>query len=174
MVHTGWKWIIPGRMGQEDRMLKDIPQTASPSTSSLYYTSTITIEKRRGYWNYISSFDRNLTQTHKHYVATVLCYPKLFRSKLTMMVDQRKNNMPVTVLEDTEAMTESLRYHSKIILFQIQTNHYITSAVFTPSQLELTYMFSLKQRNADCDEHGAVIRFNKPIKCRTVYWLYRC
>jgi hypothetical protein len=164
MVHTCWTWIIPGQLEKEDRLLNNIPPTVSQS-SSFYYTSAITIQKRKGQWNYVSSFNKNLNQSTTHHIDAILCYPKLFRSKLTLMVDSRKEIPPMSVMEDTEVTSEPPSYHSGIILHQNQTRpRFITTAIFTPSQLELTYVFSLKLKKLDSDFAN---------RGREVFWIYR-
>ena len=166
MVHTSWEWIIPGQLEKEDRLLNNIPPT-DPESSPFYYTSTITIEKHEGYWSYTSSFSRKLSQSRTQYIDTVFCYPKLFRSKLTLMHDSKRIKLPCTVIEETEATTEPFRYHSEIILRQNQTTQFVTSAHFTPSQLQLTYIFSLKLKNLynNYDRNSG--------RHRAVFWIYR-
>ena len=167
MVHTCWKWIVPGQLEKEDRLLNNIPPTVSQS-SLFYYTSTIMIQKQKGYWNYVSSFRRDLNQSSTHHIDALLCYPKLFRSKLTLMLDNKQDILPVTVMEETEVTSGPPRYHSEIILYQNQTTRFITTAIFTPSQLELTYAFSLKLKNFDSDHR------HRSERGRAVFWLYRC
>lgn len=166
MVHTCWKWIIPGQLEKEDRLLNNIPPTDSRS-SSFYYTSTMTIQKHKRHWNYISSFSKNLSRSQTHHINTVLCYPKLFRSKLTLMLDNKQDILPVTVIEETEVTSEPLVYHSGIILYQNQTTRFVTTAIFTPSQLELTYIFSLKLNSF---HNGHYYNCNRS---RSVFWIYR-
>ena len=165
MVHTSWQWIVPGQLKNEDKLLNNIPPT-DPESSPIYYTSTIMIEKQKGQWNYTSSFSRKLSQSQTHYIDTVSYYPKLFRSKLTLMHDS-KLNMPCTVVEETETSNEPFRYHSEIILSQNQTTQFVTSAHFTPSQLQLTYIFSLKLKKSDNNhDHNSG-------RHRAVFWIYR-
>ena len=167
MVHTCWNWIEPGKLEKEDRLLNNIPPTLSQS-ALFYYTSTIMIQKQKEQWNYVSSFRRELKQSSTYHIDALLCYPKLFRSKLTLMLDNKQDIPPVTVIEDTEVTSEPPRYHSEIILSQNQTTRFITTAIFTPSQLELTYAFSLKLKKFDSDHHHGSDR------ARAVFWLYRC
>jgi hypothetical protein len=163
MVHTGWKWIVPGKLEKEDRLLNNIPPL-----SSFYYTSTITLQKQTGHWKYISSFSTNFNQSETHYIDALLCYPKLFRSKMTLMLDNRHDILPVTVTEETEVTLEPPRYHSGIILYKNRTIRFVTTAIFTPSQLELTYVFSLKLNNFDSNfQHNSN-------RGRAVFWIYRC
>ena len=171
MVHTSWQWIIPGQLKEEETLLNNIPPNNCQS-SSFYYTSTLMIQKNRGHWNYVSALRTNLSQLQTHYIDTVLCYPKLFRSKLTLMLEnkvKKQNSLQVTVIEETEVTTEPPKYHSEIILYRTKKTNFVTSANFTPSQLELTYVFSLKLKGFD-----SVVHNHNSRRSRAVYWIYRC
>lgn len=165
MVHTPWEWIVPGKMEEEERLLNNIPPTQS---CSFYYTSAITVQNRKGHWKYISSLSRSWSHSARiHYIDAVNFYPKLFRSKLTWMVGNGQDTLPVTLIEEMETKLEPPSYHTEIILFQDQMTRFTTAATFKPSQLEVTYVFSLKLKDYD-----TIARRNNNTG-RTAFWIYR-
>lgn len=137
MSPSQWTWVLPGMLANEEQLLENAQQTKA---LSIYYTSTMTVEKRQSCWKFVTSVQKQMNDTK----SKTQCKAKIIFSNFAKETQTAKN--PIITVSDDSLQT-FLRYETCITLYEINSKKptkFISSVTFVPSQLKVTYKFSLK------------------------------